>query len=300
MNLGDASLRFVNSKQTHRVRCSTQLTPFDVIASRPQLIHTASKQSVTVSDDYYSLGSDESNTDDRTTVLRYQTPPSQMRSPDASRDALQSEATVPTIRPVAHEPPASNTKQSAVSFGDGEVMKSRPGTANSSTVQKFTNSEVSPPTPGVDDTPYIRFAIDQLTRDEELLGRRRQEVTSDESYPIGTIDRVEDTSRKSTGHERQPSDLEIKRPDTPGKYGVFQEQLDLLTFQYSNPQCFDACRSRRRFSAIPEAQFRTSTASNPFHCGPYLLLLPHDGGFDSLQRLVLTTSWPTCLRRCSY
>ena len=33
--------------------------------------------------------------------------------------------------------------------------------------------DAGPPTPGVDDTPYIRFAIDQLTRDEEVRGSRR-------------------------------------------------------------------------------------------------------------------------------
>lgn len=32
--------------------------------------------------------------------------------------------------------------------------------------------EPSPPTPGMDDTPYIRFALDQLTRDEEVRGSR--------------------------------------------------------------------------------------------------------------------------------
>lgn len=31
----------------------------------------------------------------------------------------------------------------------------------------------SSPTPGLDDSPYIRFAIDQLTRDEELMGQGR-------------------------------------------------------------------------------------------------------------------------------
>jgi len=32
------------------------------------------------------------------------------------------------------------------------------------------------PTPGVDDTPYIQFAVDQLTRDEEIAGRGRDTV----------------------------------------------------------------------------------------------------------------------------
>lgn len=33
-------------------------------------------------------------------------------------------------------------------------------------------SEYSGVTPGTDDTPYIHFAIDQLTRDEEVRGSR--------------------------------------------------------------------------------------------------------------------------------
>ena len=49
---------------------------------------------------------------------------------------------------------------------------------------KSTKSDVSPPTPGVDDTPYIQFAIDQLTRDEELMGRRRVGVSDGDVSPI--------------------------------------------------------------------------------------------------------------------
>ena len=47
-----------------------------------------------------------------------------------------------------------------------------------------SRSEISPPTPGADDTPYIQFAIDQLTRDEELLGRSRDGVYSQDVAPI--------------------------------------------------------------------------------------------------------------------
>jgi hypothetical protein len=49
-------------------------------------------------------------------------------------------------------------------------------------------------TPGMDDTPYIRFAIDQLTRDEEVRGSRRypgipeeRESMSEDSYPVNRI-----------------------------------------------------------------------------------------------------------------
>jgi hypothetical protein len=47
--------------------------------------------------------------------------------------------------------------------------------------------DLSPPTPGVDETPYIRFAIEQLTRDEELLGRGRQGSISSLDYPVERI-----------------------------------------------------------------------------------------------------------------
>ena len=49
-----------------------------------------------------------------------------------------------------------------------------------------TKPETSP-TPGVDDTPYIQFAIDQLTRDEELLGHSRDPSGSPELTPVSPI-----------------------------------------------------------------------------------------------------------------
>lgn len=43
------------------------------------------------------------------------------------------------------------------------------------------------PSPGVDDTPYIRFAIDQLTRDEEVTGSGRQGSVVSDDYPVERI-----------------------------------------------------------------------------------------------------------------
>ena len=46
--------------------------------------------------------------------------------------------------------------------------------------------ESSPPTPTVDDTPFIRFAIDQLTRDEDIrtTARRPLTLTSSNTAPV--------------------------------------------------------------------------------------------------------------------
>ncbi len=51
----------------------------------------------------------------------------------------------------------------------------------------LADNEIHSTTPGVDDTPYIRFAIDQLTRDEELLGPRLPRAPSEASYPVDRI-----------------------------------------------------------------------------------------------------------------
>jgi hypothetical protein len=44
------------------------------------------------------------------------------------------------------------------------------------------------PTPNSDDTPYIRFAIDQITRDEDVKENQRPGTgTSADSYPVERI-----------------------------------------------------------------------------------------------------------------
>ena len=176
MNLGDSNLRYVNT-------------------SRPQLVHSNSKQSVTASDDYYSLTSEESSNDDRYTVRRYETPPMHMLSAGGSRDALhseakQSEATIPAIRPIKHKDPGDEELGKTIK-NDGHKIKRKPISTSSSasegTIVRRPAEEVSPPTPGVDDTPYIQFAIDQLTRDEEVAGPRDPALGSEASYPVDRI-----------------------------------------------------------------------------------------------------------------
>ena len=83
--------------------------------------------------------------------------------------------------------------------------------------QKVVDSDISPTTPGVDDTPYIRFAIDQLTRDEELLGPRRHGAPSEESYPVDRIIPDEGLGYyghggRSTRRERPPPNPTTNNP----------------------------------------------------------------------------------------
>ena len=107
-----------------------------------------------------------------------------------NKDAAQSEATIPTIKPVRQKEMSGNgNEKPAGTAVEGHTIKRKPVSSSSSegTIIRRPISEVSPPTPGVDDTPYIQFAIDQLTRDEEVVGPRRQSNGSEPPYPVERI-----------------------------------------------------------------------------------------------------------------
>ena len=199
--------------------------------STPQLVHAPSKQSVTASDDYYSLESDASSHDESTAVLlsQFQTPPSHMQSRQASKEMLQSEATTPTIRHVIQQNSSTSPIQQpsiqqppSVHFEDGPAVKRKPISLEGIVARRAADPEPSPSTPGVDDTPYIRFAIDQLTRDEEILEARRAETASETPYSVQRL-----VSHQSQEHpkdkdfesrqERQSFDTVIRHPNLPRK-----------------------------------------------------------------------------------
>lgn len=196
-------------------------------ASKPHLIHSHSKQSITASDDYYySLSSGESSNDGSATIRQYQTPPLHMSSPVASSDALRPDASISSIVLVKQSPPTIRPASSgAVRFAQESTTheeKSPPASEAVSASKTLPDLDASPTTPGVDDTPYIRFAIDQLTRDEELLGSRIQRAPSEESYPVDRI--ISDEGLGYFGHDRQPSrdgkrssDQDMNSPDPPCK-----------------------------------------------------------------------------------
>ena len=188
------------------------------VASRPQLIHTESKQSITASDDYYSLESDQSNDE---AARQYQTPPSHMRSGKASHEVLHPEATIPAIRPVRQEAqPTYPQRPPEVHFENTQTIKKKPVLSEGIVSQRAEIVPLGPPTPGVDDTPYIRFAIDQLTRDEELLGPRQPGTASEALYPVERVIQnngpgSDGEDNQSSGHDRQSSDTVIRLPSQP-------------------------------------------------------------------------------------
>ena len=207
MNLGDSKLRYVNT-------------------STPQLVHTNSKQSITASDDYYSLTSEGSSNEDRHKSQRYQTPPLRVRSDDPNRDALQSEATIPIVHPVKHKDPGDDEKPEIPIRNELHRIPRKPVSSSSSegTIVRRPASEViTPPTPGVDDTPYIHFAIDQLTRDEEVAGP--QNPSSVASYPVDRIIPDEGLGYYGSGQQKQPLRPQDRRTESPRKLWSIYPQL---------------------------------------------------------------------------
>lgn len=185
------------------------------LASRPQLVHTPSKQSVTASDDYYSLTSEGSSNDDRTAIHRYATPPMH-RPANESRDAVQSEATIPSLRTNKQKNQEQVEKPTVASAGHN--FKGKPVSSSSSsegTIVRRTTTELSPPTPGVDDTPYIQFAIDQLTRDEEVAGTRHQSAAVDPSHPLDRAPRDDLVSQNPRACGGPSYPVMHRQPDLP-------------------------------------------------------------------------------------
>ena len=215
MNLGDSKLRYVNS-------------------STPQLVHTNSKQSITASDDYYSLISEGSSNDERHVAQRYQTPPLHMRSDEPHRDALQSEATIATIRPIKHKDPGDDEKPEVPIRNEQHRIPRKPVSTSSSEgtiVRRPVSDVITPPTPGVDDTPYIQFAIDQLTRNEEVAGP--QHPTNLASYPVERIIPDEGLGYAGSSQQRQPLRPQDRRTESPRKLWSIYPQLPRILSKYT-------------------------------------------------------------------
>jgi len=165
--------------------------------SRPRLSHQNSKESVAASiaasEGYYSLADYSSSESDKSAKPLFQTPPSHHRTPAQSHEHLPNdiEAPITSLRGVgiARQQALNYRPQSPVST----IPEERPSTRGTrhSEMRPDMDGESSITTPGQDTTPYIRFAIDQLTRDEEVRGSRVypevERPIEEEDYPVDRI-----------------------------------------------------------------------------------------------------------------
>jgi hypothetical protein len=151
------------------------------------------------SEGYYSVADHSSSESDDTSKRLFQTPSAYHQTPAQSHEHLLPSTQAPTTSlkglgiprqhaqpPFHHLPPQSPTVST--------IAEERPGTQETrhSQLRLEMDAESNATTPGQDTTPYIRFAIDQLTRDEEVRGSRiypqvEQPFDDDDDYPVERI-----------------------------------------------------------------------------------------------------------------
>lgn len=211
--------------------------------SKPRLSHSGSKQSIAASEaaseGYYSLSENTSSeSDDRSkpTHRHFSTPPSHNRTPPLSHEQLQQqqhvEAIVTSLKGVGiarqqqqqqqqptntliHDRSHAQLHSPAVSTIAEERPETQEGRSNVQSRAAMDSASLAT-TPGMDNTPYIRFAIDQLTRDEEVRGSRLYpqvgSAGDDDDYPVERI-----ISDDGLGYMDQEQERErrMSRPPPP-------------------------------------------------------------------------------------
>ncbi|USP82545.1 hypothetical protein yc1106_09819 [Curvularia clavata] len=170
--------------------------------SQPQLSHQNSQQSVaaslSASEGYYSA-SDHASSSSEERRLAYQTPPSHRQTPAQSHEQLIPHTDIPTTslrgvgipRQQLQPPPHSFTHDRPQSPAVSTIAEEP--SRRSQLIREMENGSPAT-TPGHDTTPYIRFAIDQLTRDEDVRGSRvypevrpTAQDDDDDDYPVERI-----------------------------------------------------------------------------------------------------------------
>ncbi|KAF2452427.1 hypothetical protein BDY21DRAFT_329159 [Lineolata rhizophorae] len=189
----------MNSNESFSLRNTT--------VNRPQLAHAESQHSITASEDYYSLSESRSSESDERSQRpgHYATPPSRFRSPQQSHELLQqsqsslAQSLRPQRRPSRDAAAGPSAPEPAAGTSSEKSLKKQPSppylqqAPAASPIPEEHAGQMDPgmspaTTPGVDETPYIRFAIDQLTRDEEIRGTRLYHGLDDEDdYPVDRI-----------------------------------------------------------------------------------------------------------------
>lgn len=122
----------------------------------------------------------------RVTVRRYETPVSRTITP-----SMRNNENV-NLNPNPNPNPNTASRQQTSRASSRRAGSSASQTAGQDQQLTWHQNDAfqldqTSPTPGLDDSPYVRFAIDQLTRDEEINGRGRQASVVSAEYAVSRI-----------------------------------------------------------------------------------------------------------------
>lgn len=149
--------------------------------------------------------------------MRYATPQSHMNNSSSgpnssgqhsSANVAQHSRSVDNGNMTVQNPPPPG-RSNSVRFGGTKVNEVSP--RQTQTQIQDPRKHISATTPGVDDSPYLRFAIDQLTRDEEVagVGRHGSVLSTRSDYPV---ERVVPDENLGYYHRSGPTTVEIGKP----------------------------------------------------------------------------------------
>ncbi|KAI9374057.1 hypothetical protein BJX61DRAFT_344353 [Aspergillus egyptiacus] len=171
-----------------------------VSSSRPQVFRTESQRSAAASDDYYSLSSHSltprsTSGTSQPTVVGYATPSSHpislSSSPAVSRTLLAPSAAVarpeqnPLVPAEQRDTFVTQVDEARQSNEDrGPLLSSYDGARGEAVRDSYAGRA---PTPGMDDSPYIRYAINQLTCEGQDGEARRSTESVCDVAPTGDL-----------------------------------------------------------------------------------------------------------------
>ena len=156
-----------------------------------------------------------------------------MRSPEGSQDVIHANHAEQSTHPRVEKVTENLRRPENMRVDTAKTVKMLPPEVGSPRVWKQLSSDISPPTPGVDDTPYIQFAIDQLTRDEELLGRSRPHpgaAPTEDSFSERRVTRdgesvVPPEQERGSAREEEQEEEEMQFPSAE-EYAFAERQLN--------------------------------------------------------------------------
>lgn len=182
MNLGDIGVHSVLCESLSRFEAPSGQADCNS-DNHPQLQHSASRHSIAASNSEIAQSEADYAADNESvatteTAIHWSTPPS---IPSRSRVKSHSEAT---------DVPTDANSHAIVNPMDLRLGEQRISSREARASERYIFDELdsAPPTPNTDDTPYIRYAIDALTRDEDLKrSQRPRTANSEDSYPVDRL-----------------------------------------------------------------------------------------------------------------
>lgn len=246
--------------------------------SQPQLEQGSSQQSINATEDYESARTSRpSSRASHDGLLR--SSPNHFSTPPSSPPPSPSRPPLPTDEEDTGQGSSLTTPRQTMAPRDSRIPRRPVGSTINTRLDNLTY-DGDPPTPGAEDTPFIRFAVDQLTRDEEVGGPRQ--------YPSGVrqTSSGRDTALASTLAAYAPDVENTSSRETSGGYAPAQ----IIDTYHDQPESAD----RERFEQRPESRSAANIGTTSIRPPPSALINPTQRSYrprvDSRQTQPIDTS----------